>query len=164
MKWWQIALNVIGIGKSALENRQLRKKAELNTQLKIEEARAKAQVARINSNTISDNEIDLITAQNKSKTFKDEFLTYLLLMPLVVATLEPFVRAYKTGNWDKLNHYFLETYTNLDKLPDWWMYAFFAVIIDVLGFRSFARKIVNNLMDRWFKKGGNITKLVNSKT
>ena len=156
MKWWQIALNVIGIGKGALESKQKRKQAELDSRLKIEVARANAQVTRINSNTISDNEIDLITAQNKSKTFKDEFLTYLLLMPLVVATIEPFIRAWKSNTWVKLNEYFLETYTNLDKLPDWWMYAFFAVIIDVLGFRSFARKIVNNLMDKWFKKGGSI--------
>ncbi len=160
MKWWELALNLVGIGKGALQNRQKRKQAELATKLQIEKARSTAQVQRITSNTISDNEIDLITAQNKSKTFKDEFLTVLLLMPLVVATIEPFIRAYKSNTWIQLNEYFLQSYINLDKLPDWWMYAFFAVIIDVLGFRSFARKIVNNLMDKWFGKGGNLNTII----
>ena len=35
------------------------------------------------------------------------------------------------------------SYENLDKLPNWYKYVLGAIVIDVLGFRSFARKIVD---------------------
>lgn len=134
---------LLGIGKDALENKAKLKQLKAEQEHSIIEAQTKAQVDRIMSNTDSDNQIDLITAHNKKYTLKDEVVTYLFLIPVVVATLVPFIIAYKSNDWVNMNEFVLSSYESLDKLPNWYKYVLGAVIIDVLGFRSFARKIVN---------------------
>jgi len=141
--------DLLGIGKGALENKAKLKQLKAQQEHSIIKAQTKAQVDRIMSNTDSDNQIDLITAQNKKYTLKDEVVTYLFLIPVVVATLVPFIIAYKSNDWVNMNKFVLDSYESLDKLPQWYKYVLGAVIIDVLGFRSFARKIV----DKYFKNG-----------
>ena len=140
--------NLLGIGKNALENRSKLKQLKAEQEFKIVEAQTKAQVDRIMSNTDSDNQIDLITAQNKKYTSKDEVVTYLFLVPVFVATIVPFITAYQTNDFNNLNEYIRDSYLALDELPKWYKYVLGAVVIDVLGFRSFARKLV----DRYIKK------------
>ena len=108
----------------------------------IIEAQTKAQVDRILSNTDSDNQIDLITAQDKKHTLKDEVITYLFLIPVVIATVSPFIIAYKESNFTNLPQDIRVSYENLDMLPNWYKYVLGAIVIDVLGFRSFARKLI----------------------
>ena len=100
------------------------------------------------SNTTADNEIDLVTARNKKYTWKDEIITYLFLIPIVVATIVPFIIAYENNEWSNLNQFIQDSYYSLDQLPEWYKWVLGAVVIDVLGFRSFARKIV----DKWGSK------------
>ena len=126
MNIFKIIGDLLGIGKDALKNR-----AEL-----------KAQVDRILSNTDSDNQIDLITAQDKRYTLKDEIVTYLFLIPVVIATVSPFIIAYKESNFTNLAQDIRVSHENLDCLPNWYKYVLGAIIIDVLGFRSFARKLI----------------------
>ena len=140
--------NLLGIGKSALENRAKMKQLKAEQEFSIIEAQTKAQVDRIMSNTDSDNQIDLITAQNKKYTSKDEVVTYLFLVPVVVATLVPFLSAYESGNWNELNSLVKDSYLALDQLPNWYKYVLGAVVIDVLGFRSFARKVVDKYIHK----------------
>jgi hypothetical protein len=137
---------LLGIGKDALENKAKLKQLKAEQEHSIIEAQTKAQVDRIMSNTDSDNQIDLITAQNKKYTLKDEVVTYLFLIPVVVATIVPFIIAYKSNDWVNMNDFVLSSYESLDKLPNWYKYVLGAVIIDVLGFRSFARKIVDKYL------------------
>ena len=140
--------NLLGIGKSALENRAKMKQLKAEQEFSIIEAQTKAQVDRIMSNTDSDNQIDLITAQNKKYTSKDEVVTYLFPVPVVVATVVPFIIAIKTNTWTELNTLILSSYESLDKLPNWYKYVLGAVVIDVLGFRSFARKLVDKYIHK----------------
>ena len=140
--------NLLGIGKSALENKAKMKQLKAEQEFSIIEAQTKAQVDRIMSNTDSDNQIDLITAQNKKYTFKDEVVTYLFLVPVVVATVVPFLSAYESGNWNELNSLVKDSYLALDQLPNWYKYVLGAVVIDVLGFRSFARKLVDKYVHK----------------
>jgi hypothetical protein len=134
--------NLLGIGKDVLKNRAELKRLKAEQEFKIVEATTKAQVDRIMSNTDSDNQIDLITAQNKKYTSKDEIVTYLFLVPVVVATIVPFITAYQINDWLNLNVYIVDSYNALSELPSWYKYVLGAVVIDVLGFRSFARKLV----------------------
>jgi hypothetical protein len=140
--------NLLGIGKSALENRAKQKQLEAEQKHEITSAQTKATVDRIMSNTDADNNIDLITAQNKKYTWKDEIITYLFLVPVAIATVVPFIIAYKTDAWTELNNLTLSSYESLDKLPQWYKWVLGAVVIDVLGFRSFARKLI----DKYFNK------------
>lgn len=134
--------NLLGIGKEALNNRNKLKVLKAEQEFKIVEAETDATVDRIKSNTDSDNTIDAITARNKKYTLKDEILTYLFLTPVVIATLVPFIKAYNTGQWVDLNEFVRDSYIALDSLPEWYKWILGAVVIDVLGFRSFARKLI----------------------
>ena len=143
MELLKILGNVLGIGKDALSNRMELKKLKAQQEHSILEAQTKAQVNRILSNTDSDNQIDLITAQDKKHSLKDEVITYLFLVPVVIATLTPFIIAYKENNFVNLSEDIKLSYENLNQLPKWYKYVLAAIIIDVLGFRSFARKILS---------------------
>jgi hypothetical protein len=148
MKVLQILGNILGIGKDALNNRAELKKLKVQQEHSIIEAQTKAQVDRILSNTDSDNQIDLITAQDKKHSLKDEVITYLFLIPVILATVTPFIIAYKENNFVNLSEDIKVSYENLNQLPKWYKYVLAAIIIDVLGFRSFARR----LLDKWLKK------------
>jgi len=137
-----IIADLLGIGKQALENRGKLKTLKAEQEFKIVEAETTAITDRIMSNTDSDNSIDAITARNKRFTLKDEILTYLFLTPVVIATVVPFIKAFNTGQWVELNTFVSESYIALDSLPGWYKWILGAVVIDVLGFRSFARKLV----------------------
>ena len=140
---FNVIADLLGIGKSALENKAKLKRLKQEQDFAIIEAQTKANVDRIMSNTDSDNQIDLITAQQKDRTFKDEVITYLFLIPVVIATITPFIIAFKEGNFTNLADDIRVSYENLDKLPDWYHYVLAAIVIDVLGFRSFARKLID---------------------
>lgn len=140
--------NLLGIGGNYLKNRQKLKELKQTQQHEIIKAETKAVVDRIMSNTQSDNEIDLITARNKRYTSKDEILTYLFLVPVFIATIMPFIVAFKSGEWVRLNEYICDSYKGLDLLPSWYRYILALIVIDVLGFRSFARKV----LDKWAEK------------
>ena len=143
MNIFSIIANLLGIGKDALNNKSELKTLKVKQEHSIIEAQTKAQVDRILSNTDSDNQIDLITVQNKKHSLKDEVITYLFLIPVVIATVTPFIIAFKESNFINLSNDIRISYENLDKLPDWYKYVLAAIVIDVLGFRSFARKIVD---------------------
>lgn len=149
MNLLKIIGNLLGIGKGYLENKAKLKQAKQDQKFAIINAETSAKVKRINSETEGDLSIDLITARNKKYTFKDEILTYLFLMPVVVATLVPFLQAMAPdGDWTKLNVYFKDSYETLDTLPQWYKHVLYAVVIDVLGFRSFARKVIDTSLNK----------------
>lgn len=153
MKILSIIGNLLGIGKGYLDNKAKLKQAKSDQEHEIVIAETKATVDRILNNTESDNSIDLITARNKKYTIKDEVLTYLFLIPVVVATIVPFFQAMSlNGSWTELNVYFKDSYETLDTLPQWYKYVLYAVVIDVLGFRSFARRVVDTYLNK-DKKG-----------
>ena len=135
--------NLLGIGKDYLNNKQKLKQAKADQEFKIIQAETDAVVNRINKNTQSDSEIDIITARNKRFTSKDEIVTYLFLLPVLIANVMPF-----NGDWRKLNSYFIESYEALNLLPSWYPYIVGLIIVDVLGFRSFARKFIESKINK----------------
>lgn len=147
MSIFSIIGNLLGIGKDALENKAKLKRLKQEQEFSIIEAQTKANVDRILSNTDSDNQIDLITAQQKNNTLKDEVVTYLFLIPVFIATVSPFIIAFKENNFTHLPQDIRVSYENLNQLPNWYKYVLGAIIIDVLGFRSFARKLVDKYIN-----------------
>jgi len=152
MKWLGLISNLLGIGKGALERRSALKKAKLESDLKVIEARASAQVTRINSNTVSDNQLDLMAKEQQATSYKDEVVSFIFLMPLVVATINPFLIAYKTSNWLQLTQNFVYSYDALNSFPTWYIVGVVLVVIDILGFRSFLRKAFTAWLDKTMSK------------
>lgn len=140
--------NLIGIGGNVLKNKSKLKELKQNQEHAIIKAETEAVVNRILNNTQSDNEIDLITARNKRFSSKDEVVTYLFLVPIFIATLTPFIIAYQNNSFENMNKYIRESYESLNQLPEWYRWILGLIIIDVFGFRSFARKII----DKWSSK------------
>tara|TARA_Y100000356_G_C11060860_1_gene183795 strand:- start:23 stop:502 length:480 start_codon:yes stop_codon:yes gene_type:complete len=140
--------DLLSLGKIAIEGKVERKKLLISQDHEIISAQTKATVDRIMNNTQSDNEIDLITARQKSRTWKDEVITYTIFTPVLLATLTPFIIGYNTGDWTNLSEDIATSYRNLAELPTWYHIALFLVIIDVLGFRSFARKVVDQYVSK----------------
>jgi hypothetical protein len=148
LSWIQVIGNLLGIGKDALNNRAKLKELKAEQEHSIVKAQTKAAVDRIMSNTNSDNEIDLITARDKRFSNKDEIVTYTFLTPVFIATATPFIQAWVSSDWTLLAENIKISYTNLNMLADWYMYVLFVIIIDVLGFRSFARKVVDKYINK----------------
>jgi len=163
MKWLSLVGNLLGIGKGALERRSALKKAKLESELRVIEARANAQVNRINSNTVSDNQLDLMAKEQQAKSYKDEVVSFIFLMPLVVATITPFLVTYKTGEWEQLTNEFVKAYEALKQFPTWYIVGVVLVVIDILGFRSFLRKAFTAWLDKTMAKHGLIEKVINKK-
>ena len=143
-----LLLNAIGIGGDLLRNRSERKNLIAKQEHEIIKATTTAEVDRIVSNTDADNNIDLITARQKSKTIKDDVIVYTFLIPVFIATASPFIIAWSNGDWLNLSQDIEMSYKNLDSLPSWYKYVLYAVIIDVLGFRSFTRKLMNTYFNK----------------
>lgn len=141
-KWFGLVLNILGIGGKALQAKSDRKTLIVKQEHAIIAAETKAATHRIESNTSSDNEADLITVRNKKRSWKDEIVTYTFLTPVFVATISPFITAWKTGIWTNLSQDMKIAYENLNALPTWYWVVLFAIIVDVLGLRSFARPFV----------------------
>jgi len=137
-----VIADLLGIGKAALNNRARLKQAKQDQEFKIVEAQTGALTDRIRSNTDTDNQIDIITSQNKKYTLKDEVVSYLFLTPLLVTNIIPFIVAFKTGQWTKLNLFFTDSYQALNLLPDWYKWGLGLVVIDILGFRSMVRPLI----------------------
>lgn len=144
MKILGLITDLLGIGGNWVKNKQEAKRLKQIQEHEIIKAETELLVSRIKSNLESDNQIDLITAQNKKHSLKDEVVTYLFLTPVFVATLSPFITLIFDLDID-FNQILKESYYSLNDLPEFYKYILYAVIIDVLGFRSFARELVSKI-------------------
>jgi hypothetical protein len=144
MKILGLITDLLGIGGNWVKNKQEAKRLKQIQEHEIIKAETELLVSRIKSNLESDNQIDLITAQNKKYSFKDEVVTYLFLTPVFVATLSPFITLIFDLDID-FNEILKESYYSLNELPEFYKYILYAVIIDVLGFRSFARELISKI-------------------
>jgi hypothetical protein len=162
MKWLGIIGNILGIGKDALKRRADLKQKKLESELKVIEARANAQVTRINSNTVSDNQLDLMAKEQQAKSYKDEVVSVIFLTPLIVASITPFIVISKTGQWESLTNEFVKSYDALKEFPTWYVVGVVLVVIDILGFRSFLRKAFTLWLDKTMAKHGLIEKITKS--
>lgn len=134
---------IFGTAKSYITNRQKIKSAKQDQEFKIIEAQTYSAIQVIQNNSKSDNDTDFITQQNKKYTFKDEVLTYLFLVPILITNLLPFIKVFSiNGDSLQLHTYLAESYEALNLLPQWYFIILFAIVVDVLGFRSFARPFV----------------------
>ena len=139
---------IIGIFKDFFQGRREVKKLELEQKMEY----IKSETERIRANTISDNDSDFQTIKDKKYTYKDDVLTYVFLFPVISATIVPIIQAYQNSNFALLNHYIKDSYDTLNLLPTWYKYVLFAIVIDVLGFRSFAREFISDLYKNYKNK------------
>lgn len=152
MNWISAVLNIIGIGGKALEKRAERKMAKIESENKINEAVTNAEVKRIESITASDNTIDLESVKQMQKSWKDEFLMTIIYTPFAIVVIVPFITAFKTGNWENLNTYMINSFKTLNDLPEWYPWIAGLILIATFGFRSILRKGIETAIQAFVKK------------
>jgi len=152
MDWVTAILNIIGIGGKALEKKAERKLSKIESENRINEATADAEVSRIKSITASDNAIDLESVKQMKTSWKDEFLMAIVFTPLVIVVVVPFITAYNTGKWEDLNTYMIQSFKTLNELPKWYPYIAGVILIATFGFRSLLRKGIEIAMKILAKK------------
>lgn len=152
MNWIKTVLDIIGIGKNALDNRAKRKLAKIESENKINEAKTNAEVKRIESVTNSDNSIDFESVKQMKTSWKDEFLMTIVYTPFGVVIIVPFITAYKTGTWENLNTYMIDSFKTLNDLPEWYPWIAGLILVATFGFRSIMRKGIESAIQAIINK------------
>lgn len=125
----EILGGVLGLGKGWLESRQKRAEIKLETESKVLVARAEAEVKRLEK--IQDAEIawDNNVASQMDHTWKDEWFTILLSIPVLLAFV---------GQWGRDRA--TEGFAALATMPDWYMTAFLSAIAASFGIRALVNR------------------------
>lgn len=122
----EIIGNVIGIGRDYLKGRREIKAAEINTRLAIEEARAKSAIKLVESDQAHDQEWDKLMAEGSLMSWKDEYITILISIPVIMCFIPG------------LSDYAIQGFQILETTPEWFRYSFGVVVAAAFGFKKVA--------------------------
>jgi hypothetical protein len=119
----------LSIGKDALDRRARRKEVKLEAENRVTIARAEAEIVRLEKMQSAEIEWDNEVARQMERTWKDEYFTLLLSVPLVLSFI---------GEWGRTR--VAEGFQALQNVPDWYMYALLTAIAASFGMRALANK------------------------
>lgn len=123
--WITTILGVIGKPiASTIEGWTARKKVKLEGDLKIAQAKTEATITRLQTKQEADIAWENLSIQNSG--WKDEYLTILLSIPIVMCFI-PY-----------LNSYVFAGFAALDKCPEWYKWCFMIVVASSFGYRKVA--------------------------
>jgi len=120
---------VIGLGAGALERSAKRKEIKLEAETRVTIARAEAEVARLGKEQDAEIAWDNEIARQMDRTWKDEYFTILLSVPLVLAFC---------GQWGRDRA--AEGFQALTTVPDWYMFSLLTAIAASFGMRALVNK------------------------
>ncbi|MFC0686476.1 hypothetical protein [Novosphingobium clariflavum] len=124
-----IITTILGIGGNALEKRQKLKEIELEGKTKIAVAQAEAEVARLNKSIDAEIDWDREAASQMEHSWKDEYLTLLLSLPMILAFF---------GEWGR--RVVSDGFVAISLAPDWYKVSFLAAIAASFGIRALVNK------------------------
>ena len=117
-----IISSLIGAGKSWLESRAKRKAAELDSALRLEEARTESMIKRMEAGQAADIAWENLSIQNNG--WKDEFWTLVIALPLV-ACFVPGWAVHVRAGFEALSA----------STPEWYQWAILISIGSAFGVR-----------------------------
>jgi hypothetical protein len=120
-----IITEVVSIAKGWLSAHQQRKQAKLNSELKLEEARADAMIELMKNQQAADVAWETLSIQRNG--WKDEWFTVLLSIPMVLCFVPGGAQYVKAG-FDALQA----------STPEWYQWAFLIAVGSAFGIRKFA--------------------------
>ncbi len=116
--------NVFGIGKDALEGWQVRKKAKLDSDVKIIEAQTQAKITRLETGQKADIAWENLSITNSG--WKDEWFTVVLSIPAILCFIP--------GMAD----YVYAGFQALGVTPEWYQWAFGVAVASSFGYKKLA--------------------------
>ena len=123
MLWDKITESVLGIGQGWLSGRQRIAEAKLQSKIAIIESEAR--IAEAKATAVSQLAMsaqdhsqrwEQMLVEQSGRDWKDEWWTVLVSIPLVMAFVPGFAQ------------YVADGFTNLEQVPDWYLYVVFAAV------------------------------------
>jgi len=115
---------VLGVGKTVVDGWQERKKAALESELAIEQAKTSATIKRLEVGQTADIAWEHLSIDHSG--WKDEYLLILFSIPLIMCFVP---------GWDK---YVVLGFQALDGTPDWYQWAIGIMVGSAYGYRKIA--------------------------
>ena len=105
-------------------------KVQLEADKKIILAEAEAKAKRLDRESEQDYDLDKIAMQNMEKTWKDELILVIFMIPLVMSFI-PTYQEYVTAG-----------FASLALVPDWYMYILVGMITVIYGMRGMLKMLL----------------------
>lgn len=105
-------------------------KVQLEADKKIILAEAEAKAKRLDRESEQDYDLDKIAMQNMEKTWKDELILVVFMIPLVMS----FIPSYQ--------EYVTAGFASLALVPDWYMYILVGMITVIYGMRGMLKMLL----------------------
>ena len=120
---------VLGLGSGILEKSQHLKEVKLEGEIRIAVAQAEAEVARQSKLIDAEVSWDQEAAKQMQSSWKDEYLTILLSLPMILAFVGPWGReAVSSG------------FSAVSTAPEWYRVSFLTVIAASFGVRTLVNR------------------------
>lgn len=139
-----LGTSIIGGITDYFKGKQEINKAQLEADIKLIVAEAEAKAKRLEREAEMDYDLDKIAMEAMDKSWKDDVILIIFLIPLVLSFI-PDTQEYVKAGFD-----------NLAATPDWYMYILVGMITVIYGMRGLLKMFLQILGNRFsFKKGDN---------
>lgn len=115
------------------------KKVKTEAQKEVIVAEAKAKVARLQRESEQDYNLDMEAMKDMRKSWKDELILIIFLIPLVLSFI-PYTQGFV-----------FEGFKALEQTPDWYRYILIGMIVVIYGMRGLLKYVLKLFIS---KKGG----------
>ena len=140
--WTALIGPVVGAVSGYFKDRQEIKKAKveaekitIQAEAEVKKAEAVSKMKRAEAGELQDYELDRIAMKNMEKSWKDELVLIIFLIPAVMSFIPGYSYQVKAG------------FDALAQTPDWYQWILMGMIIVIYGLRGMASKV----MDKFFK-------------
>ena len=112
-------------------------KTKLEGDIKVLVAEAEARVKRLEKESEQDYDLDKLATQNMEKSWKDELILIIFLVPIVMCFI-PEYQIYVTNG-----------FASLALVPDWYMGILVGMIVVIYGMRGLLKMIIQMVGNRF---------------
>ena len=127
-------------------------KVQLEADKKLILAEAEAKAKRLDRESEQDYDLDKIAMQNMEKTWKDELILVIFMIPLVMSFIPSYQEYVTTG------------FASLALVPDWYMYILVGMITVIYGMRGMLKMLLQIISNKFGFKSNKKDSVWNSES
>lgn len=131
---------IVGGISDYFKGKQEIKKVELEADKMLIMAEAQAKADRLKREAEMDYDLDKIAMQNMDKSWKDELILLIWLVPVVLSFIPEYQHIVAAG------------FSSLALVPDWYMYILIGMVTVIYGMRGMLKMALKIVADRFGNK------------
>ena len=131
---------IVGGISDYFKGKQEIKKVELEADKMLIMAEAQAKADRLKREAEMDYDLDKIAMQNMDKSWKDELILLIWLVPVVMSFIPEYQYIVATG------------FSSLSLVPDWYMYILIGMVTVIYGMRGMLKMALKIVINRFGNK------------